>query len=110
MTDNRCDDPNGCADDVAIVCTLESGDVDARLAAWRALMLHADRVDDIEGGVRIRFDESARAGEVADLAAAEHACCAFLWFAVVVDGAGVALDVHGPAGARPVIDALIATT
>jgi hypothetical protein len=44
--------------------------------------------------------------DLARLAAAEQDCCRFLAFALVVDGRGIALEVHAPDDARPVLTTL----
>ena len=61
----------------------------------------------IPAGVRVRLDAGADVAALATLAAAEQDCCRFFTFAVVVDPAGVALDVTGPDDARPAIEALV---
>jgi hypothetical protein len=43
---------------------------------------------------------------MADLVAREQVCCSFLSFAIGVSPAGTRLDISGPAGARPLIEAL----
>jgi DNA-binding transcriptional MerR regulator len=114
-SDGPCDDQCGCSGDVAmgnatdapIACTLEDAEVGPRLAAWRALLAHKDRVVEIADGVRVRFDGAVTAADVAQLAQDEHACCSFLSFAVLVDRDGVGLDVRAAAEARPVIDVLL---
>jgi MerR family transcriptional regulator, copper efflux regulator len=108
VNDGPCDDQCGCTTDRALIaCTLAPEDVAPRLTAWHALLERAERVDDIGDGVRVHFGHAVRASDVAGLAHDEQSCCSFLTFAVIVDHEGVALDVHAPADARPVIDALI---
>ena len=123
VPDGPCDDECGCTSDVVeapvafgradredavpIVCTLAATDVDARLDAWRALLAHARDVAELGDGLRVRFDETVDAADIATLARDEHACCSFMSFAVVIDRDGVALEVRGRADARPVIDALV---
>jgi DNA-binding transcriptional MerR regulator len=135
VPDGPCDDECGCTSDAAdaadptdatdatdatvmlgrayradappIVCTLAAADVDARLDAWRALLAHARNVTELGDGVRVQFDETVDAVEVAALARDEHDCCSFMSFGVAVDRDGVALEVRGHADARPVIDALV---
>jgi DNA-binding transcriptional MerR regulator len=114
-SDGPCNDRCACNSDAAtghtrdapIACTLEVGEVGPRLAAWRALLAHKHRVDELSDGVRVRFDSTPTAAEVAQLAYDEQACCAFLSFAVLVDRDGVALEIRGATAARHVIDALI---
>src|SRR3954454_8733184 len=91
---------------IPIACTLADDEVEPRIDAWRGVLGHARAIEPLPDGVRIRFDGDVAASEVAELAAAEHACCAFMSFAVVIDAAGLALEIHGSDDARPVIDAL----
>jgi DNA-binding transcriptional MerR regulator len=109
VPDGPCDDTCGCATDVAepIVCTLAATDVDDRLRAWRAVLDHAREVVPMATGVRVVFDDAVSAAEVAALAQAEHACCAFMSFTVEIDGHGVALTIEAAADARSFIDALV---
>ncbi len=90
----------------SIACTLAANDVEDRLAAWRSLLAHAREVRPLADGVHVDFDNTVSAVDVAALAEAEHACCAFMSFTVAIDD-GVALTVCGPADALPVIDALL---
>jgi MerR family transcriptional regulator, copper efflux regulator len=102
------------ASDAPIACTLEAGDMATRLDEWTALM--ADKQDLLRGvsrrraldggGLRLEFGPNADVAEIARLAAAEQGCCRFFDFAIRIDDRGVALEVHAPADAQPVVAAL----
>src|SRR6266566_9236989 len=81
-------DPGPCGDACAcaagpgdgseppIACTLDAGARPGRLDEWRALLARAVAREPIAGGLRVTLPaETALAGEVATLAAAEQACC-----------------------------------
>jgi DNA-binding transcriptional MerR regulator len=112
VSDGPCDDDCAClaetvdvAEEPLFACTLESGDVPARLAAWRCL-LERGEIEAFATGVRVRFDASVDAAEVARLVQDEQRCCAFLWFTIGIMRTGVTLDIQGTRDARPVIDAI----
>jgi len=90
--------------EVPVVCTLGAAEVHDRLADWdRVLSTASRRLALPSGGVRVEFDASVDIGELAELVVAEQACCAFLRFAVTVDGRGVALEVDAPADALDLV-------
>jgi DNA-binding transcriptional MerR regulator len=114
--DGRCDERCACAAEPApqthtggdaIVCTLPVADIPDRLGAWRALMANATATARLDDGARVEFGHGVPAETIASLAAAEWQCCAFFRFTVVIDDRGVALEVRAPAGAQPMVDALI---
>lgn len=114
--DGPCDDRCGCiADppaglDVApppIACALPAGEVEGRVAAWRAIVDRATSVARVGEGARLRFDATVDAGELAGLAAAEHGCCAFLAFRLDIGGDEVTLHVLAPPGGQPLVDLLV---
>jgi DNA-binding transcriptional MerR regulator len=103
------DGPGG----VAIACTLGGAEMATRLDEWNALL--ADKQELLQGvaarralddGLRLEFGPNTDVSEIARLAAAEQGCCRFFDFALVIDDRGIALEVHAPAGARPVLTAL----
>lgn len=108
-----CDSGCGCtaetetAPRVPVACTLDSDAVTDRLAAWRALVGLATRIEPRPSGVRVRFDPSTDAGGIAALAVQERHCCAFLSFSLAIERDAITLEVHGPADALPVVDALV---
>src|SRR5262249_23740841 len=101
--DGPCDDTCGCMSDpgvpagaTPIACTPDQADRPARVAGWRAVLdgvVARRRLDD---GLRLELDPGADVGSIARLAVAEQGCCRFFGFALVVDGRGVALQVHVP--------------
>jgi DNA-binding transcriptional MerR regulator len=102
------------SEDAPIACTLGAGEMSTRLDEWHGLLAHdgelrrgvtARRALD-DGGLRLEFGSGTDVAEVARLAAAEQGCCRFFRFAVVIDGRGVALEVHAPPDGRPVLTAL----
>ncbi len=107
-------DPTGSADEVPIACTLDAGEMSTRLDEWNALLadkqhllrgvLARRALDD--GGLRLEFGPNTDVTEIARLAAAEQGCCRFFDFALVIDDRGIALEVHAPPEARPVLTAL----
>lgn len=97
---------DGRAEATPIACTLGSGDVATRLSEWHDLLRGVTARRTLDDGLRLEFAVSTDVAEIARLAAAEQGCCAFFAFALVVDGRGVALEVHAPADGRPALTAL----
>ena len=92
---------------VPIACTLEADAMPGRMVDWQELLAQVQRREPLEDGVRLHFPVGAAlAGEVARLAAAEQACCAFFSFALAIGADGTVLDVRAPAEARVLVDAL----
>ena len=91
---------------VAIACTLETADdVEQRVRDWRAALARAVDREEIDGGVRLRFDtEATAAADLARLAALEVGCCAWLDFSLTVSSTGTTLVVQAPEAGR---DALL---
>jgi hypothetical protein len=69
-----------------------------------------DRRTEIDGGVRLQFADGVDIAELAGLLQAEQECCRFFTFNLSMGPEGVALDMTGPAAARPIIDALVGTS
>ena len=93
---------DGCESAQPIACTLAVGDMPARITEWQTLLDGVAR-EDIPGGRRLRFPAPAPLSEIARLAEAEQACCAFFTFNITVDTRGVTLDVTAPADGQPMI-------
>src|SRR5687768_13137913 len=89
-----------------VACTLGATDVPGRLAEWGDVLTHVARREPLEGGVRLVLSDDAPVEQIAALAVAERACCAFFRFALTVDGRGVGLEVTGPPDAATVLDGL----
>jgi hypothetical protein len=78
-----------------------------RLAEWSSLLDHAasrERADD--GALRVSFAGDVPLTELAQLVAAEQACCQFFSFAITVDQRGVGLEVRAPDSAEEIVTAL----
>lgn len=93
-------------DGPTVACTLSSGEVDARVAAWQSILTAVEHRQSIPGGLRLELAAGASVGEIARLALAEHECCRFFSLALTMDDRGIALEVTAPADGRPVLDAL----
>jgi DNA-binding transcriptional MerR regulator len=114
--DGPCDETCGCSRppspspgvpaDPPIACTLEVGDVAQRLADWRSALASVVARTPIAGGLRLSFAPGVALASLADLIAAEQACCAFLRFALTVDDRGPALEVTAPADGAAAVAAL----
>lgn len=90
-----------------IACTLAATEVARRLARWQRLAAHVVARTDTADGIRVRFDDTVSAGEVAGLAAEEHECCAFFTFTIHIATAGTTLEVGAPADARALVGLLL---
>ena len=89
--------------DAPIACTLAPAELPGRLADWKALAERVVGQEPLDGGVRLRFPpEPGLAVELAGLAQAEQACCAFFHFAVGIRAGAVTLEVRGPVESQPV--------
>jgi hypothetical protein len=89
-----------------IACSLTATDLSARLGAWQEVLTHVVDRAPIDDGLRLVLGPTAPIGDIARLAAAEHACCAFFSFAVTIDARGAALEVSAPADASEILTAL----
>jgi len=92
---------------VPIACTLDVSELPGRLTEWRHLADHVVDRADIDQGIRVRFDRSVSAADVADLAAREQGCCSFFTFTIHIAADGTTLDVTAPADARELVRALL---
>jgi MerR family transcriptional regulator, copper efflux regulator len=123
-----CDDTCGCTTDhpgsdrpvasaphsvpdggPAVACALPSGEITDRLDEWSATVAAATGREAIDGGTRLTFGRDVEVASLVALVTAERDCCGFLTFTLTVASSGVTLDITGPADARPVIEALVAT-
>jgi DNA-binding transcriptional MerR regulator len=98
------------AEEVPIACTLGAGEMATRVDEWNAVLAGVASRHALDDGLRLRFAPGTDVGELARLAADEQGCCRFFDFALVIDGRGIALDVHAPADAQPVLTALFGAT
>jgi len=93
--------------EVPIACTLEPGALPDRLADWRAVLDRAStRTDLPDGSLRLELADDVDLAGLAELVAAEQACCSFFAFAITIDTRGVALEVSAPDGAAEIVASL----
>ena len=85
-----------------IACTLAAADQAGRVGEWRRLLGQAGGREETGGGLAFRFP-AGLAGQVAELAAAEQQCCAFLEFNLHLIAGGLAFEVQVPEGAAPLL-------
>jgi DNA-binding transcriptional MerR regulator len=129
--DGPCDDECGCAtradetvsspspvqltakpltaSDPPIACTLAASDWPARLEAWHDVLAPVIARAGIDNGVRIVFPNGDSLAQLAELVAAEQACCTFFRFAITVDARGAALEVTAPPEAIDLVYSLFGT-
>jgi hypothetical protein len=94
------------AADTSIACTLGPSDLPQRMADWQAALDAVVTRERIDGGYRLGLASGASLAVIAELAAAEQACCSFLRFALTVDGRGAALEVTAPDEAADLVEAV----
>ncbi len=88
-----------------VACSLSSPDErDERAAQWAALLAGASRTQ-IGDGVRLTLPAD-RAARLAELTAAEQACCPFFGFRLEFDGPAVHLEVRAPSDGMDLLNAL----
>lgn len=75
-----------------VACTLTTAGAAQQLLEWEQLQQLTTRTADIAGGVAMWFS-SELAGQVADLAAREAACCQFLSLTTTREDGTVRLDI-----------------
>ena len=95
--------------ELIIACTLDPELVRERVDDWRRLVAESDGVEEVDGGLRLRFalGSTVDGARVAALAEAERDCCPFFAFTLRVDEAGSRLEITAPAEARPLVDVLL---
>jgi MerR family copper efflux transcriptional regulator len=94
------------AGEPAIACTLSAGSLKGRIADWQSLLVHVQRRESIDGGVRAVFAASVPITDLMRLVAAEYDCCQFFRFAITVDTRGVALEVRAPEDALEIVESI----
>jgi MerR family transcriptional regulator, copper efflux regulator len=87
-----------------LACLLSEPDTRQRADQWRELLADARR-DPIPDGMRLTVP-AERAGQIAELAAAEQRCCAFFDFRLHLDRGQVQFDVRAPADAAGLLAGL----
>jgi DNA-binding transcriptional MerR regulator len=105
--------PSDDAAEIPVACTLGAGETATRLDEWNALLAGEQHLLDgvvarrpLDDGLRLEFGPDTDVTGIARLAAAEQGCCRFFGFALLVDDRGIALEVHAPPHAQPVLTAL----
>jgi DNA-binding transcriptional MerR regulator len=86
----------------AIVCTLAADERPGRLEEWRQLLGQAHGGGPVDGGLMFLLPP-ALAGQAAELAAAEQACCAFFEFTLHLTAGELRLEVRAPDVALPML-------
>jgi DNA-binding transcriptional MerR regulator len=89
-----------------IACSLDGGDMQARIGDWQALLTAVDHREAIPNGVRLNFGDGAPLVEIARLARAEFECCPFFSFTVRIDTRGVVLEVTAPMDGQVLLDSV----
>lgn len=89
-----------------IACSLDGGDIQARIEEWRALLTVVDTREAIPNGVRLRFGPGAPLVEIARLAGAEFECCPFFSFTIGIDARGVVLEVSAPPDGQVLLESV----
>jgi MerR family copper efflux transcriptional regulator len=90
----------------AIACTLDYEAMPRRIADWQAALVHVERREALDGGIRLIFGPRSDIAEVVRLARDENACCSFFSFAFSIDDRGTALEVRAPAGAGELVTSI----
>lgn len=85
-----------------IACSLDGNDHADQISRWHTLLNEAIAHTQTATGFSITL-AGARAGELAQLAADEQACCPFFIFAFTLDGPTVTMTASAPAGARALL-------
>ena len=105
-------DPNDHAPDAgveygsaaAIACSLDAAQYTDRANQWRRLLGDAPPTI-VPDGITVHLD-TAQAGELAGLVAAEQQCCPFLTFTMTFTAGHIELTARAPQAARPLLDDL----
>lgn len=97
---------HGAVAEPAIACTLNAEALQARLDDWRRVLAFVTARTPVPGGVRLDLGAQTSLPDVARLAAAEQACCAFFSFALTIDGRCAGLEVRSCAEGLPFVHAL----
>ena len=97
--------------DLPIMCTLTPDSLRTRREGLLSeLLRHAIGREELPEGLRLRFAPSGETlATIARAVDAERHCCRFLRFAIVIepDGGPISLELHGPAGTREFVAALL---
>jgi len=105
----------GVANSRAAACDLEAdgGDMVDRTDRWRAVLVRATGRESIDDGVAVTFDHDVDlAAQLGGLLAAEHRCCGFATYSLVIDARAMRAEIRTPSWApeaRLAIEALFGT-
>ena len=92
---------------IPIACSLDEQARGRRVEDWRtAARTFVVAREPVDGGLRLALRREAPIGFLAELAAAEQACCPFFAFTLTIDARGSALEVRAPADASAMVEAL----
>ncbi|MBO3742672.1 MerR family transcriptional regulator [Actinoplanes flavus] len=99
--------------EAALACDLvaDGGDAHDRIGVWQQALARVERRDplpDTPDGVALRFPFDVElAASLGRLAAAEYRCCSFGSYTLIVDGAGLRLEVRMPGEAAGMLAAVV---
>lgn len=88
-------------------CTLDAGEMPARLKEWSDLRDRSMGIKLIDGGVALNLATSESISQVADLVARESECCPFYTFTIRVDGPARELRITAGEGRAIAVQALL---
>ncbi len=91
-----------------VACSLSGGGLGERIARWREAVSGANRAA-VPEGMRLTLPVD-RVARIAELAAAEQACCPFFDFRLHLDGPHLHLEVRAPADGGALLTDLFGTT
>lgn len=77
-----------------------------RARGWQGILASVTAREPTDDGIRLVLAPGTPLAPVAELAAAEHACCMFFGFSLTVDTRGVALEVTAPPEASDIVHGL----
>ena len=86
-----------------IACSLDAAALRARREEFLpGIAAAAERIEPIDGGVRLQFADATLLTAIASVIDAERQCCRFLAFSLTVTPAGgpMSLDITGPPGTQ----------
>jgi hypothetical protein len=87
-----------------VACTLDATRCVERLDDWQAILKGAIATHRAQAGVRFQLAAGTDVARVAALAVAEQRCCSFLTFALLIDGAGGALEIRSTDDGAPILE------
>ena len=91
---------------VPITCSLGEQARARRVEDWRTAATFVVAREPVDGGLRLGLRAEAPLGSLAELAAAEQACCPFFAFSLTIDARGPALEVRALAEGLAMVESL----